>query len=46
VGETIDISVSLIAPKDKGTYGAYFVMQNDKGANFPSAPLTIFITVQ
>ena len=46
VGETIDISVSLEAPKAKGTYGAYFVMQNDKGVNFPSAPLTIFITVQ
>ena len=46
VGETIDISVSLVAPKTKGTYGAYFVMQNDKGVNFPSSPLTIFITVQ
>jgi Ig-like domain from next to BRCA1 gene len=46
VGETIDISVGLEAPKTKGTYGAYFVMQNDKGVNFPSQPLTIFITVQ
>jgi hypothetical protein len=45
-GETIDISVSLTAPKAKGDYGAYFVLQNDKGVNFPSAPLTIFITVQ
>ena len=45
-GGTIDISVGLEAPKAKGSYGAYFVMQNDKGVNFPSSPLTIFVTVQ
>jgi len=45
-GETIDISVSLAAPKASGEYGAYFVLQNDKGINFPSVPLTIFIKVQ
>ena len=45
-GETIDISVGLEAPKAKGEYGAYFVLQNDKGVNFPSSPLTIYITVQ
>lgn len=45
-GETIDISVGLEAPKAKGDYGAFFVLQNDKGINFPSSPLTIYITVQ
>jgi hypothetical protein len=45
-GETIDISVSLEAPKASGNYGAFFVLQNDKGNNFPSAPLTISITVR
>jgi predicted small lipoprotein YifL len=45
-GETIEISVSLTAPKASGDYGAYFVLQNDKGVNFPSTTLTIFIKVQ
>jgi hypothetical protein len=45
-GETIDITVGLEAPKAKGDYGAFFVLQNDKGVNFPSSPLTIFIKVE
>jgi hypothetical protein len=45
-GETIDISVSLEAPKASGSYGAFFVLRNNKGFNLPSAPLTILITVQ
>ena len=45
-GETIDISVSLEAPKAKGDYGAFFVLQNDKGINLSSSPLTIFIKVE
>jgi hypothetical protein len=45
-GENIDISVSLEAPKVSGDYGAFFVLQNDKGINFPSQPLTIFIKVK
>jgi hypothetical protein len=44
-GETIDISISLEAPKTKGSYNGFFVLQNDKGINFPSSPLTIVITV-
>jgi hypothetical protein len=45
-GETIDISVGLEAPKAKGNYGAFFVLQNDKGINLSSTPLTIYITVE
>jgi hypothetical protein len=45
-GETIEISVSLTAPEDAGEYGAFFVLQNDKGVNFPSTPLTVYIKVQ
>lgn len=46
-GDTINITIVLKAPKVHGDYGAYFIMQNDKGANFPPLQvLTIFIKVQ
>ena len=46
-GETIDISVSLEAPKISGDYSAIFVLQNDKGFNFPPGQvLSISIKVK
>ena len=45
-GNTVDISVGLEAPMVKGEYGAFFVLRNDKGINFPRAVLTIYIKVQ
>ena len=43
-GDTIEITVSLEAPKKSGTYGAYFRMMNAKGFFFGSY-LTILIKV-
>jgi len=34
-GDIIDISVNLTAPSASGEYVAAFVLQNDKGFNFP-----------
>ncbi len=46
-GEKVNITITLRAPSDHGDYGAYFILQNDKGVNFPPLQsLTIFITVQ
>ena len=42
-GETVDITVSLEAPKMKGAYGAYFRMRNDKGLFFGNY---IWISIQ
>lgn len=33
-GETVEISVDLVAPEDEGTYTGYFILQNASGANF------------
>ncbi len=46
-GDTIDISVSLKAPSASGEYVAAFVLQNDKGINFPPGQqVTIDIVVK
>ena len=46
-GETIDLTLSLKAPKLHGDYSAVFVLQNDKGANFPPGQVvSIYIKVQ
>ncbi len=46
-GDSIELTLSLRAPKDHGEYGAVFVMQNDKGTNFPPGQVvSIFIKVQ
>jgi hypothetical protein len=46
-GETVNITITLRAPTAHGDYGAYFILQNDKGVNFPPLQtLTIFISVQ
>jgi hypothetical protein len=44
-GETLEISVSLMAPTTAGSYGASFRLQNDKGYNF-GATLTVIVTVK
>jgi Ig-like domain from next to BRCA1 gene len=46
-GDSIELTLSLRAPKDHGEYGAVFVMQNDKGINFPPGQVvSIYIKVQ
>lgn len=46
-GETIDLTLSLKAPKLHGDYSAVFVLQNDKGVNFPPGQVvSIYIKVQ
>jgi hypothetical protein len=44
-GETIDISVTLKAPTDPGSYGASFRLQNSKGFNFGPVQ-TVIVTVK
>ena len=46
-GQTVDITITLRTPSPHGTYSAAFILQNDKGVDFPSASaLTIKIVVQ
>lgn len=46
-GETTNITITLRAPSPHGDYGAVFILQNDKGVNFPpDQALTILISVQ
>jgi hypothetical protein len=46
-GESIELTLSLKAPTLHGEYGAVFVMQNDKGTNFPPGQVvSIYIKVQ
>jgi hypothetical protein len=42
-GATIDITVTLKAPKVSGTYGAYFKLRNDKGYFFGNV---VWISIQ
>lgn len=44
-GETMEISVTLLAPAEAGTYSAAFRLQNDKGFNFGTY-LTVVIEVK
>lgn len=37
-GETVDLSVGLIAPKDTGSYTGYWQFSTDKGVKFGSGP--------
>lgn len=45
VGDTIDLSIELLAPTKAGTYSATYRTQNDKGFNF-GPTLTILIVVK
>ena len=46
-GETIDLTLTLKAPSSSGEYRAFFVLQNDKGVNFPPGQaVAIYIKVQ
>jgi hypothetical protein len=44
-GETLEISVTLMAPATPGNYAAAFRLQNDKGFNFGGS-LTVVVTVK
>jgi hypothetical protein len=46
-GESIELTLSLKAPTLHGEYSAFFVLQNDKGINFPPGQVvSFFIKVQ